>query len=105
MNSPALWSEGDSVATAMMALPYEEDTPTFSNNVPLVGNELGLHTTDGEPFMSTYNVKATVREPEINNNLDSLNTSIGSLESTNSSVSNNRDDEDVEQSKPALRLL
>jgi len=84
MNAPAPWSEGDSVATAMMALPYEDDTPTFSNNVPFVGNVLGLHTTDGEPFMATYTVKATVFEPESKNNLDSLNTAIGVSENTNS---------------------
>lgn len=84
MNAPAPWSEGDSVATAMMALPYEDDTPTFSNNVPFVGNVLGLHTTDGEPFMATYTVKATVFEPEFKNNLDSLNTAIGASENTNS---------------------
>ena len=84
MNAPAPWSEGDSVATAMMALPYEDDTPTFSNNVPFVGNVLGLHTTDGEPFMATYTVKATVFEPESKNNLDSLNTAIGASENTNS---------------------
>lgn len=84
MNAPAPWSEGDSVATAMMALPYEDDTPTFSNNVPFVGNVLGLHTTDGEPFMATYTVKATVFERESKNNLDSLNTAIGASENTNS---------------------
>lgn len=84
MNAPAPWSEGDSVATAMMALSYEDDTPTFSNNVPFVGNVLGLHTTDGEPFMATYTVKATVFEPESKNNLDSLNTAIGASENTNS---------------------
>lgn len=84
MNAPAPWSEGDSVATAMMALPYEDDTPTFSNNIPFVGNVLGLHTTDGEPFMATYTVKATVFEPESKNNLDSLNTAIGASENTNS---------------------
>ena len=84
MNAPAPWSEGDSVATAMMALPYEDDTPTFSNNVPFVGNVLGLHTTDGEPFMATYTVKATVFEPESKNNIDSLNTAIGASENTNS---------------------
>ncbi|MDR4512636.1 MAG: hypothetical protein MRJ93_13130 [Nitrososphaeraceae archaeon] len=84
MNAPAPWSEGDSVATAMMALPYEDDTPTFSNNIPFVGNVLGLHTTDGEPFMATYTVKATIFEPESKNNLDSLNTAIGVSENTNS---------------------
>jgi hypothetical protein len=96
MNAPAPWSEGDSVATAMMALPYEENTPTFSNNVPFVGNALGLHTTDGEPFMATYTVKATVLEPEIKNNLDSLNTAIGTSENTNSTGSGDNDDQDGE---------
>lgn len=91
MNAPAPWSEGDSVATAMMALPYEDNTPTFSNNVPFVGNVLGLHTTDGEPFMVTYTVKATVFEPESKNNLDSLNTTIGALENTNSTDSGEND--------------
>jgi hypothetical protein len=97
MNAPAPWSEGDSVATAMMALPYEENTPTFSNNVPFVGNALGLHTTNGEPFMATYTVKATVIEPEIKNNLDSLNKVVGALEKTNSTVSDDSsNDEDRE---------
>lgn len=91
MNAPAPWSKGDSVATAMMALPYEDNTPTFSNNVPFVGNVLGLHTTDGEPFMVTYTVKATVFEPESKNNLDSLNTTIGALENTNSTDSGEND--------------
>jgi hypothetical protein len=90
MNAPAPWSEGDSVATAMMALPYEENTPTFSNNVPFVGNALGLHTIDGEPFMATYTVKATVLEPEIKNNLESLNSVVaGAPENANVEVSNN----------------
>lgn len=90
MNSPAPWSEGDSVATAMMALPYEDNTPTFSNNVPFVGNAVGLHTTDGEPFMATYTVKATVLEPEIKNNLESLNSVVGGApENANVEVSNN----------------
>lgn len=87
MNAPAPWSEGDSVATAMMALPYEENTPTFSNNVSFIGNALGLHTTDGEPFMATYTVKATVLEPEIKNNLDSLKKVVGASENTNVTVS------------------
>jgi len=87
MNAPTPWSEGDSVATAMMALPYEENTPTFSNNVSFIGNALGLHTTDGEPFMATYTVKATVLEPEIKNNLDSLKKVVGASENTNVTVS------------------
>ena len=72
MNAPAPWSEGDNVATAMMALPYEKNTPTYTNNVPFVGNALAIHTTDGEPFMATYTVKAKVLEAEIKNNIDSL---------------------------------
>ncbi|MGB9167796.1 MAG: hypothetical protein WCB31_02600 [Nitrososphaeraceae archaeon] len=87
MNAPAPWSQGNSVATAMMALPYEENTPTFSNNVSFIGNALGLHTTDGEPFMVTYTVKATVLEPEIKNNLDSLKKVVGASENTNVTVS------------------
>jgi len=97
MNAPAPWSEGDSVATAMMALPYEENTPTFSNNVPFVGNALGLHTTDGEPFMATYTVKATVLEPEIKNNLDSLKKVVGASEKTNSTVSDNSSNDKDEE--------
>jgi hypothetical protein len=39
--------------------------------------------------MATYTVKATVLEPEIKNNLDSLKKVVGASEKTNSTVSDN----------------
>ena len=58
MKAPTPWREGGEVATAMMALDYPKNTPTFSANVPFAGNALGLHTTNGDQFVATYTVVA-----------------------------------------------
>ena len=62
MTAPTPWREGGEVATAMMALDYPTDTPTYSVNIPFVGNALGLHTTNGDHFVATYTVSAQSTE-------------------------------------------
>jgi len=71
MKAPTPWREGGEVATAMMALDYPKNTPTFSANVPFVGNALGLHTTNGDQFVATYTVVAQVLKANTMNNVDS----------------------------------
>jgi uncharacterized membrane protein len=71
MKAPTPWREGGEVATAMMALDYPKNTPTFSANVPFVGNALGFHTTNGDQFVATYTVVAQVLKANTMNNVDS----------------------------------
>ena len=71
MKAPTPWREGGEVATAMMALDYPKNTPTFSANVPFVGNALCLHTTNGDQFVATYTVVAQVLKANTMNNVDS----------------------------------
>ena len=71
MKAPTPWREGGEVATAMMAFDYPKNTPTFSANVPFVGNALGLHTTNGDQFVATYTVVAQVLKANTMNNVDS----------------------------------
>jgi hypothetical protein len=71
MTAPTPWREGGEVATAMMALDYPKNTPTFSASVPFVGNALGLHTPNGDPFVATYTVKADIMKAETVNNVGS----------------------------------
>jgi hypothetical protein len=71
MKAPTPWREGGEVATAMMALDYPKNTPTFSANVPFAGNALGLHTTNGDQFVATYTVVAQVLKANTMNNVDS----------------------------------
>jgi hypothetical protein len=71
MKAPTPWREGGEVATAMMALDYPKNTPTFSANVPFVGNALGLHTTNGDQFIATYTVVAQVLKANTMNNVES----------------------------------
>ena len=71
MKAPTPWREGGEVATAMMAIDYPKNTPTFSANVPFVGNALGLHTTNGDQFVATYTVVAQVLKANTMNNVDS----------------------------------
>lgn len=71
MKAPTPWREGGEVATAMMALDYPKNTPTFSANVPFVGNALGLHTTNGDQFVATYTVVAQVLKANTMNNVES----------------------------------
>jgi len=71
MKAPTPWREGGEVATAMMALDYPKNTPTFSANVPFVGNALGLHTTNGDQFVATYTVVAQVLKANTMNHIES----------------------------------
>jgi hypothetical protein len=71
MKAPTPWRDGGEVATAMMALDYPKNTPTFSANVPFVGNALGLHTTNGDQFVATYTVVAQVLKANTMNNVES----------------------------------
>ena len=71
MKAPTPWREGGEVATAMMALDYPKNTPTFSANVPFAGNALGLHTTNGDQFVATYTVVAQVLKANTMNNVES----------------------------------
>ena len=71
MKAPTPWRQGGEVATAMMALDYPKNTPTFSANVPFAGNALGLHTTNGDQFVATYTVVAQVLKAKTMNNIDS----------------------------------
>jgi hypothetical protein len=71
MKAPTPWRQGGEVATAMMALNYPKDTPTFSANVPFAGNALGLHTTNGDKFVATYTVVAQVLKAKTMNNVES----------------------------------
>jgi hypothetical protein len=71
MKAPTPWREGGEVATAMMALDYPKNTPTFSANVPFVGNALALHTTNGDQFVGTYTVVAQVLKANTMNNVES----------------------------------
>jgi hypothetical protein len=71
MKAPTPWRQGGEVATAMMALDYPKNTPTFSANVPFAGNALGLHTTNGDQFVATYTVVAQVLKAKTMNNIES----------------------------------
>lgn len=71
MKAPTPWRQGGEVATAMMALDYPKNTPTFSANVPFAGNALGLHTTNGDDFVATYTVVAQVLKANTMNNVES----------------------------------
>jgi len=71
MKAPTPWRQGGEVATAMMALDYPKNTPTFSANVPFAGNALGLHTTNGDQFVATYTVVAQVLKAKTMNNVES----------------------------------
>ena len=71
MKSPTPWRQGGEVATAMMALDYPKNTPTFSANVPFAANALGIHTTNGDPFVATYTVVAQLLKVNTMNNVDS----------------------------------
>ena len=71
MKAPTPWRQGGEVATAMMALDYPNNTPTFSANVPFAGNALGLHTTNGDQFVATYTVVAQVLKASTMNNVES----------------------------------
>ena len=71
MKAPTPWRQGGEVATAMMALDYPKNTPTFSANVPFVGNALGLHTTNGDQFVATYTVVAQVLKANTMNQVES----------------------------------
>ena len=71
MKAPTPWRQGGEVATAMMALDYPKNTPTFSANVPFVGNALGLHTTNGDQFVATYTVVAQVLKANTMNHVES----------------------------------
>ena len=71
MKAPTPWRQGGEVATAMMALDYPNNTPTFSANVPFAGNALGLHTTNGDQFVATYTVVAQVLKANTMNNVES----------------------------------
>ena len=71
MKAPTPWREGGEVATAMMALDYPKNTPTFSANVPFAGNALGFHTTNGDQFVATYTVVAQVLKANTMNNVES----------------------------------
>jgi hypothetical protein len=71
MKAPTPWREGGEVATAVMALDYPKNTPTFSANVPFAGNALGLHTTNGDQFVATYTVVAQVLKANTMNNVES----------------------------------
>ena len=71
MKAPTPWRQGGEVATAMMALDYPKNTPTFSANVPFAGNALGLHTTNGDQFVATYTVIAQVLKTKTMNNIES----------------------------------
>lgn len=71
MKAPTPWRQGGEVATAMMALDYPTNTPTFSANLPFAGNALGLHTTNGDQFVATYTVVAQVLKANTMNNVES----------------------------------
>jgi hypothetical protein len=71
MTAPTPWRQGGEVATAMMALDYPQNTPTFSANVPFAGNALGLHTSNGDKFVATYTVVAEVLKATTMNNIES----------------------------------
>lgn len=71
MKAPTPWRQGGEVATAMMALDYPDNTPTFSANVPFAGNALGLHTSNGDKFVATYTVAAQVLKANTMNNVES----------------------------------
>jgi hypothetical protein len=71
MTAPTPWREGGEVATAMMALDYPENTPTFSANVPFAANALGLHTSNGDKFVATYTVVAEILKANTMNNVES----------------------------------
>ena len=71
MKAPTPWRQGGEVATAMMALDYPKNTPTFSANVPFAGNALGLHTTNGDQFVATYTVVAQILKANTMNNIES----------------------------------
>ncbi len=71
MTAPTPWRQGGEVATAMMALDYPKNTPTFSANVPFAGNALGLHTSNGDNFVATYTVVAQVLKASTMNNIES----------------------------------
>jgi hypothetical protein len=71
MTAPTPWREGGEVATAMMALDYPENTPTFSANVPFAANVLGLHTSNGDKFVATYTVVAEILKANTMNNVES----------------------------------
>jgi hypothetical protein len=71
MKAPTPWRQGGEVATAMMALDYPKNTPTFSANVPFAGNALGLHTTNGDQFVATYTVVAQILKAKTMNNIES----------------------------------
>jgi hypothetical protein len=58
---------------AMMSIDYL-NSPTLSKTVPFVGNVLGLHTMDGEPFIATYSVVADIIQPKVVNNIESAMT-------------------------------
>jgi hypothetical protein len=77
MTAPTPWREGGEVATAMMAHEYPTDTPTYSANIPFVGNALGLHTTNGDQFVATYTVSAELSKAESMNNVE---TAVNSTE-------------------------
>ncbi len=70
MTAPTPWRQGGEVATAMMALDYPKNTPTFSANVPFAGNALGLHTSNGDNFVATYTVVAQVLKASTMNNIE-----------------------------------
>jgi hypothetical protein len=70
LTSPAPWSEGETVTPLMMSVDYA-NSPTISSTTPFVGNVLALHTSSGEPFISTYSVVADVYQPEIVSNVES----------------------------------
>jgi hypothetical protein len=71
MKSPTPWRQGGEAATAMMAVDYPKNTPTFSANFPFAGNALAIHTTNGDPFVATYTVVAQVLKVNTMNNVES----------------------------------
>ena len=73
LTSPAPWSKGDTVTPLMMSIDYL-NSPTLSKTVPFVGNVLGLHTMDGEPFIATYSAVADIIQPKVVNNIESAMT-------------------------------
>ena len=73
LTSPAPWNKGETVTPLMMSIDYL-NSPTLSKTVPFVGNVLGLHTMDGEPFIATYSVVADIIQPKVVNNIESAMT-------------------------------
>ncbi len=71
MTAPTPWRQGGEVATAMMALDYPKNTPTFSANIPFAGNALALHTINGDNFVASYTVVAQVLKAKTMNNVES----------------------------------